>query len=445
MHSITMRYPNFSKAILVFSLGVLASCGVSRGPLPSEESTPSVPEDSSSPSVSFDAPESKEDYLLAYSRAATTSSNEPNIRAAMTGGAFSMGFETKEKSAETWNDMRLEVQDFGYGLRLKNIGTTGRKRFGMSFETTRSKISVSGQSLPSFVGDTTNVTLSAKTYITEGTLYLDLTGQELLNTAIQLLLRNLTGDTSWELLDLGKHELTADEYSSLQAGMLMIQGQDYENSLFFQVNKVLPERLVTSVNEDGSIYKMSVSVEGEQELKDVLMNLWSQMEEQTSGLDFSYDFSYDMSGIDLGGISMPTKEQVSDAIDEMLLMMDFKRFSEEVTYHPKGGIYSSKKSFEISSFDRDKFVEFYEKAEAKVEESVTSEETSAPAETEEITYIVPAGKWEYSSYTELQYKGFEVKTLTAEELAEYKYELTLPEWKRGTSGDESSQDSTASA
>ena len=409
--------------LLVASTSLMASCGGSRNP----DSSSSVADSSSSSSSISEEQKDPEEYLNDYLLALRYAAYQQDFSFSLSGGPVAFGLEMTEMESENpsaWKDLSLSSDALSAEIKINAFGR-GREKMAASLAIPQTIFKASGSSLPSFIGNNTLVPIEAKAYLENGTFYADLSRQTLLNYILQLGIRTLFNDPSWELVDQGNHVLTDKEFNLLQGLCSYISASDPTDRFFAPAYDVIPENF--SFVKTGDLERMTVRVDDEGSLKTLLMAAY---EDISAALDEFSSYSYSLSSMEgsWGTLEMPTVEEFENRLDLILEGVDFRGFLHSVEYSSNAGVVSESFALDIESFDHE-----------TIAQAIYGEE---PLDYQSQSYILPAGAWKLNFDIAREYGSKKVSAdrLTEEEKADYSTPFTFPTWNQdGTaSGDANS-------
>lgn len=407
--------------LLVASAALMASCGVSRA-----DGSSSIDDQATSSSFTTNVEDQQdpEDYLNNYLLALRYAAYQQDFSFALSGGPVAFGLEMTEMDSETpsvWKDISLSAESFSGDVKINAFGR-GREKMAASLTIPQTNFKVVGASLPSFIGNNTSVPFEARAYLENGTLYADFSKQPLVNYILQLGLRTLFDDPSWELVDQGSHVLTDEQYNIVQGICSYISASDPSDRFFAPGYEVIPDCF--SFAKSGDLERITVRIDDEASLKSLLMAFY----EDLHGVFDEYSsYSYSLSSYEgsFGLPEMPTVEEFETKLDSILAGIDFRGFLRSVEYSPNAGVVSESFAVDIASFDHDTLLEtLYGKE---------------PLDYQNRSYILPTGAWKLNFDIAREYGSKKVKAdrLTEEEKADFETPFTFPTWNRGgsSSGD----------
>lgn len=416
---LSMKKSFSTPLLLLASVTLLASCNASldSSSSSSEQTSSSIPQ----PNKDID------DYLNEYTQAMKFAAMEQDLSFDAQGSALSFGFRSSEAPEEgkerTWNDLHLDTDHFGVNFAANGVGR-GKDKMKASLHMPRTELRVSGNSIPSAIGSNAVIPLQMDAYFDNATLYADFSKQGLFNTVLQVALRGLSGDSTWNLVDQGHYDLSDDAFSLL-TGLINAASSNTPEDRFFRLIAETDSLMIPVQSEtlENGLSKMTVRIDDEASLDAYLNVFVSNVYAEIKDLVDSFKDS-SSSSIDIG-VDLPSEEEVLARVDETIEAIDFNHFYRSVTYAAEQGVVAESFSLSVDDFDDQKTYDLLYGANG-IDPFDPNDVNDADR-----TLMVPDGKLEVSCEVARAY-GRKVKcdTLSVEEKADYTDVFTFPKFQK---------------
>ena len=429
---------------------LLASCGGSNpysspnesGDIPSSDASVDTQTAPSSTSV-LSGPDL---YWKEYADAYRFSESQDNIGLKITDANMRAGFEYQAVAEGEWDNVALFLEDAEAEIAAINVNS-GLQAFQASASVGPATLGLTGSSLPDeinmFLSDEGLKISNIDAYIDQGRFYLNTQNVSMLTTVLNLLVREISGDSTWKFPQRGYLDLSEDTFSLLQLAVSSLKSILGSSDVLKSVYDVDPALFIFSSNiqEDDIIYTIKLDSADEEDLKTFALDIFDEFSGLISGL-LPSDSEAEGEGASEGDLRVTFEEM----IDGLLDACEFGRFQQTTTFCEYQGIMNQTIDFKIKSFDRDKIETFMNENIGPLmdilggllgeeEEELTpepmgllGEEQAEEEETASLTLPIPYGEWNLSASLDYTFgRRVAPKTLTDAEKAKYATEITLPD------------------